>query len=154
MIVYNLTCPKDHEFEAWFQDSDAFDAQAAQGAVQCPRCGSVEIRKALMAPRVARSKDKARSRPAPPPAPPVDAPMTAATARKAEFAKLLTELRQHVEKNCDYVGDKFAEEARRIHYGEADQRDIYGESTLAEARELLDEGIQVAPVPGLPKRDS
>lgn len=152
MIVYSLTCSDNHEFEAWFKDSAAFDEQRAQKVVLCPSCGSDDVRKAVMAPRISRSRTEAPL-PSEPTGKEVPA-VSATTARREELQRLLVELRQHVEANCDYVGDRFAEEARRIHYGEADARDIYGETTPDEARNLLEEGVKVAPLPPLPRRNN
>lgn len=139
MIKYELKCRKDHVFEAWFYDSATYDKQAAGGKVLCPVCGSRKVAKAPMAPRIGRSK----------------ADRVADEAKRAAAArKLLAELRDHVEKNADYVGDKFAEEARRIHYGETDPRSIYGEASPEEARELAEEGVDVAVIPWLPRGDA
>src|SRR5690606_8823111 len=115
MIVFDLRCRKGHVFEAWFPDSAAYEDQAAGGKVACPLCGSRKVTKALMAPNVASSKDR------PDPRKPEgrhEAVAMAETAKAAELRRLLRELRRHVEQNCDYVGERFAEEARKIHYGE------------------------------------
>jgi hypothetical protein len=133
MILYTLRCSSDHEFEAWFRDGATYEAQAAAGEIACPECGDLEIEKAPMAPRVARSR--------PEPSP-------------ADVRRLLQQVRKHVETNCDYVGDKFADEARKIHKGDADKRGIYGEATDAEHRELTEEGIEVHRVPWVPPNDA
>lgn len=139
MIKYELKCRKAHVFEAWFYDSAAYDKQAAGGKVVCPVCGSRKVTKAPMAPRLARSKGA----------------QAADEARQmAKAMKALTELREHVEKNADYVGEKFPEEARKIHYGETDKRNIYGEASKEEAKELAEEGIDVAMIPWLPRSDA
>ncbi|PKQ03771.1 MAG: DUF1178 domain-containing protein [Alphaproteobacteria bacterium HGW-Alphaproteobacteria-12] len=140
MIRYVLRCEKDHEFDGWFPSSDGFDAQVAAGDVLCPHCGSPNVCKALMAPSIGKSaaKDTAAS--------PADA--------MQKMSMMMLALKKHVEENCDYVGDKFAEEARRIHYGESGHRDIYGEATLDEARELIEEGVEVAPLPVVPPRQA
>lgn len=135
MIHFNLRCAKDHEFEAWFQSSDAFDRQLRSRRVICPSCGDHKIVKAPMAPAVAAQS----RRPQP------DA---------VQMRQALTELRDKVEKNCDYVGNDFPDEARKIHYGEAEARGIYGEATAAEASELVDEGVKVAPLPWIRRADS
>lgn len=144
MIRYALTCNRDHEFDGWFASSETFDAQAASGDVLCPHCGSADVRKALMAPSLGKGTKKG-SKPA-------------ETSSPAEIAQkmsvMMLALKKHVEENCDYVGDKFAEEARRIHYGETAQRDIYGEATLADARDLIEEGVEVAPLPVVPPRSA
>jgi hypothetical protein len=143
MIRYRLICDKEHEFDGWFRSSSDFDEQAAAGDVICPQCASAKVRKGLMAPSIPR---KGNTKP--------EAPgKTRAGAEIAENVTLMmSELRRHVETNYDYVGDKFAEEARRMHYEETPRRDIYGETTLDEARELIEEGVEVAPLPGLEKR--
>lgn len=152
MIVFDLKCRKEHVFEAWFPDSASFAEQAAAGKVLCPVCGSRKVTKALMAPNVATSKELA---PAPRPAEAGRRESVAVAegvpegARAGELRRLLRELRSHVEQNCDYVGERFAEEARKIHYGETDPRGIYGETSDAEAEALADEGIEVARVPWL-----
>jgi len=146
MIVFDLRCRKGHVFEAWFPDSAAYEDQAAGGKVACPLCGSRKVTKALMAPNVASSKDR------PDPRKPEgrhEAVAMAETAKAAELRRLLRELRRHVEQNCDYVGERFAEEARKIHYGETDPRGIYGEASEAEAEALAEEGIEIARVPWL-----
>lgn len=139
MIRYSLICERDHEFDGWFSSSDGYEEQAAAGEVACPQCGSTRVSKALMAPNVARGVAK-RSGGAP------------ANEMVERMSMVMLALKQHVEENCDYVGDTFAEEARRIHYGETEHRDIYGEATLDEARELIEEGVTVAPLPIRPTR--
>ncbi|MFN4309425.1 MAG: DUF1178 family protein [Ferrovibrio sp.] len=139
MIKYELKCRKDHVFEAWFYDSATYDKQAAGGKIVCPVCNSRKITKAPMAPRIGKSKGE----------------VAAAEAKEVAIAmKALRELRDHVEKNADYVGDQFAEEARKIHYGETDKRNIYGEATKEEAKELTEEGIDVAMIPWVPRGDA
>ena len=143
MIKYELKCRKDHVFEGWFYDSATYDKQAAKGEIVCPVCNSRKITKAPMAPRIARSKaERAAAR------------VADEAKQKAVMMKALRELRDHVEKNADYVGDRFAEEARKIHYGETDERNIYGEASKDEARELAEEGIDVATIPWLPREDA
>ncbi|HAC56765.1 MAG TPA: DUF1178 domain-containing protein [Rhodobiaceae bacterium] len=144
MIRYALLCEKDHEFDGWFPSSDGFDAQVASGDVLCPHCGSPKVRKALMAPRIGKSIGKKSA------ASEVAASAPAELAQK--MSMMMLALKKHVEENCDYVGDAFAEEARRIHYGETEHRDIYGEATLDEARELIEEGVEVTPLPLTPRR--
>ncbi len=140
MIVFDLSCPKAHIFEGWFKDSAAFDRQVAAGEVSCPTCGSRKIKKALMAPNVATSE-----KPATPEVGPEGSKKAAMEIEKvAEVRKALRELRKTVEDNFDHVGPAFAEEARKIHYGEADPRNIYGETDDAEAEALSEEGIEVA----------
>ena len=140
MIVFNLKCRRDHHFEAWFRDNVTFDEQVAAGVVDCPVCGSKKVEKALMAPHVAkggRAEKTARE-----------------IAKVAQAKKALTELRRQVEENCDYVGPTFAEEARKIHYGECDERSIYGETSNEEAKALDEEGVKVQRIPWLPRENS
>ena len=166
MIKYRLACAKEHEFEAWFSDSAAFDTQKKRGQVVCPECGSKKVSKTLMAPSVSTSKRRERAArqgmqramqaaaaaaaeaPAPPPATEADVRREAV---RQEFLGLMRRVRKHVEENAEYVGPKFAEEARRIHNEEAEARGIYGEASLEEARELVEEGIEVLPLPALPE---
>lgn len=131
MILFRLRCANDHHFEGWFRDNAGFDAQAAAGEISCPECGDCKVEKAIMAPRLNRAHGSA-----------LDAPDIAKHMRQA-----LGELRRKVEESCDYVGEKFPEEARRIHYGETDPRPIYGEATPEEARELTEEGVEVGMIP-------
>jgi len=160
MIRYALHCRNGHDFESWFPNSAAFDKQAKRGLVECPVCGSAKVEKAIMAPRLGRSDDTPRAESAPPvPAPmpvappAVSQPMTpvmALSPRERELRQKLKELRDHVTKNSHYVGPQFAEEARKIHYGETEHRSIYGEASPDEAKELHDEGIEFHPLPVLP----
>lgn len=135
MILFKLRCAAEHEFEAWFRDGAAYERQAARGEIACPECGDSAIEKAPMAPRLARAGS------APPPSP-------------EEMRRMLQQVRKHVETHCDYVGPRFADEARRIHRGEADARGIYGEATDTESQELADEGIEVARIPWVPPSDA
>jgi hypothetical protein len=138
VISYNLACAKGHEFEGWFKDSAAYDLQEADGSLACPLCGSAHVKKAIMAPSVMTSVTKAKGKAVAAAAPAVDAQ----TAKR-----FIAGFRKFIEENADYVGPKFPEEARKIHYGETEERPIYGESTVSEARELIEEGIEIAPVP-------
>jgi len=170
MIRYALNCAEGHGFESWFQNSAAYDKQRKRGLVTCPLCGSAKVEKAVMAPRLARS-EAVVSAPLPlPPAPP--APPSAATTPPAsmpppavaagkspvaimspmerELRQKLKELREHVTKNANYVGPRFPEEARKIHYGETEHRSIYGEASPDEAKALHEEGIEFHPLPILP----
>ena len=139
MILFDLRCTRDHVFEAWFPNNAAYEKQAKAGAVACPSCGSRKVEKAPMAPRIGKA---------------AKAGVPAVAAEHAGIRQQLTELRAKIEANCDYVGDKFAEEARRIHYGETERRDIYGETSDDEAKELNDEGVKFSRVPWLPRQDS
>jgi hypothetical protein len=130
VIVYNLRCKNGHEFEGWFRDSAAYDLQHEEGHLSCPTCNSRKVEKAIMAPALAGTRDSDARRDQ--------------TRQQRQF---MTGLRKYVQENAEYVGPKFAEEARRIHYGEAVDRHIYGETSLEEARELAEEGLDVAPLP-------
>ncbi len=138
MILFDLKCSEDHPFEGWFPDSKAFERQRRKGEILCPVCGSSEVEKALMAPNVTTSKRKDAGR---------------AEQTKAAVMAALTQVREHVEANCDYVGPEFAEEARKIHYGEVEKRDIYGEASNDDARELEEEGIEFGRIPWLPRAE-
>lgn len=147
MILYELQCGQGHRFEVWFKDSAAYDRQAEAGAVACPRCGDLHVVKAPMAPGlVGRAA-------APVPAPVERREKEGDPADLREGVRRLETLRRMVEANCDYVADAFPEEARRMHRGEVEARGIYGEATAEDARDLLDEGIRIAPVPWMRKRD-
>ena len=131
MVVYDIRCSHEHVFEAWFPDSAAFDAQAAAGHVACPTCGDTRVVRAPMAPNIATGKGDAERR------------------RELEdhAMKVLTNMREFIEKSCDNVGGRFAEEARKIHYGESAPRNIYGRATGEEAEALKDEGIEFGELP-------
>ncbi|HEX2509809.1 MAG TPA: DUF1178 family protein [Microvirga sp.] len=146
MIKYALACEQGHEFESWFPSGDAYDAQAKRGFVSCPICNSTKVEKAVMAPRVARAA-AAQPQPAPAPEP---QPVAMLSEKEREIRALLRAVREHVVQNAENVGKGFAEEARKMHYGEIDHRSIYGEATPVEARELLEEGIEVHPMPVVP----
>lgn len=133
MILFELRCAKDHHFEGWFKDNAGYDAQAAAGEIACPVCGSVEVAKAIMAPRLNKSTGQA-----------LDAQDAA-----REMRRLLSDLRQKIEDNCDYVGEKFPDEARKIHYGDIEPRPIYGEASPEQAEDLEEEGITVQSIPWL-----
>jgi hypothetical protein len=140
MIRYALACDAGHSFESWFRSSDDFDVQARRGLVACPHCGSPRVSKQIMAPAIRPSPDgeiAARSVVMPDP-------------KQAEFQQMMRAFRQFVEQNAENVGGDFAEEARKIHYGETEERAIYGQATPAEVRSLHEEGVEVAPLPILP----
>jgi hypothetical protein len=154
MIRYALNCEHGHGFESWFQSSAAYDKQAKRALVTCPVCGSAKVEKAIMAPRLARA-EATEQLPAPlpstpPPAVPAKTPVAIMSPPERELRKKLKELRDHVTKNADYVGPRFPEQARKIHYGEIEHRSIYGEASADEARELHEEGIEFHPLPILP----
>lgn len=131
MIVYALRCSAGHDFEAWFRDSNAFEGQETEGKLVCPVCGLRSIAKAPMAPAL---KPRAGA--------PVSAP-----EEMRKMRRFVTGLRKYIEQNADYVGPRFPEEARKIHYGETEERHIYGEASPADARELIEEGVDIAPMP-------
>ena len=144
MIHYDLMCDQGHVFDGWFRDSAAFDAQAGQGLVLCAVCGSSKIEKQLMAPGIPTKSNRKDSTPQKMLAGPVD-------PRLQAMAQMMREMRKQVEQNAEYVGDKFAEEARKIHYEETEKRGIYGEATADDAKALIEEGIEVHPLPRLPE---
>ena len=163
MIKYSVQCQKGHGFEAWFQNSAAFETQTKRGLVSCPACGSVKVTKALMAPHVsAKTRKKGKAEPMPQgvatgrevavaPARGAQRVASPPVAIPAEMAELLRHIRREVEANADYVGPKFAEEARKIHYEEAPERGIYGEASLEDVQALHEEGIDCLPLPVLPE---
>ena len=137
MIHLALRCEHDHAFDGWFRNSEDFEKQKKKGLVACPSCGSSSVDKALMAPSVSTGRTKEKM----------------ALAMNAAQKKAMAELKALTEKmreNADYVGDKFAEEARKIHFGEADQRGIYGEATAEEAKSLAEDGVEFMPLPVFP----
>jgi hypothetical protein len=150
MIRYALACAKGHSFESWFQNSAAYDKQAKQKLVTCPVCGTHKVEKEIMSPRIAGARKRAEA-----PAPASDqanekTPVAIVSPQEHELRKKLKELRAHLTQNADYVGQKFPEEARKMHYGEADHRSIYGEASPDEAQKLHEEGIEFHPLPVLP----
>jgi hypothetical protein len=156
MIRYALHCEHGHGFESWFQNSAAYDKQAKRALVTCPVCGSAKIEKAIMAPRLSRAETVESSLPtSAPPASPLPVPAAINTTvimspPERELRQKLKELRDAVTKNASYVGPRFPEEARKIHYGETEHRSIYGEASPDEAKELHEEGIDFLPLPALP----
>lgn len=137
MIQYSLICDNAHKFEAWFKSSAAFDEQLAGGDVACPVCMSATVEKAMMAPAVNRANSGKLS-------------LSAGHPEHAKLREALRALRQKVTSEADYVGDKFADEARKIHFKEADPRGIYGEATREEVTSLVEDGVDFMPLPGLP----
>ena len=137
MIRYALRCDHDHGFDAWFGSSSDYDDQAARGLVECPFCGSPAVEKAVMAPALGGARRSA------------DAP-DAARKMQTMMMEAAREVRAHVEANFDYVGDRFAREARDIHEGRSEKREIYGEATPGEVKKLKDDGVPCAPLPSLP----
>ncbi|MGE4219662.1 MAG: DUF1178 family protein [Alphaproteobacteria bacterium] len=139
MILYTLRCAHEHGFDAWFRNSATYDEQAAAGEVMCPVCGDTRVTKAPMAPRIASSRGREVS----------DEAQKMATMRE-----MLRDMRAKVEANCEHVGDEFAEEARKMHYGEIEHRDIYGNASDDDYNALTEEGVPVARIPWLPPSDS
>jgi hypothetical protein len=157
VIRYALICDKSHEFESWFQSSDAFAKQAKRGLVTCPACGSAKVEKALMTPQLTRTdKGKSRRAPSATEAPGQDAPASSnvpvaiMSNEEKQFRAKLKELRDHLTKNSDNVGKKFPDEARKMHYGEIEHRSIYGEASAEDAKALHEEGVEFHPLPILP----
>ncbi len=139
MILFDLKCANDHVFEAWFKDSETFESQADGDEIVCPLCGDSTVEKALMAPRIGKG----------------DHAMAKKAAEHAKrYAAFASKVRRHVEDNCDYVGPEFAEEARKIHYGESEARGIYGEASDNDAEALDEEGIEVQRIPWAPREDA
>jgi hypothetical protein len=138
LIRFSLICDHDHEFEAWFRSNDDFDTQKKRGFVDCPTCGSSKVQKALMAPAVSTGKKREKI----------------ALAMNEMQKKAMAEMKalsEKIRENADYVGDKFAEEARKIHFGESEARGIYGEATLDEAKSLAEDGVGFMPIPVFPE---
>jgi hypothetical protein len=156
MIRYTLRCDRGHAFESWFQNSSAYESQEKRQLVNCPACGSAKVERAIMAPQIMsrKGRESALPAPAPTPAPTADAAVTASTplmmAQERELRAKLKELRDHIVKNADNVGERFPNEARKMHYGDIEHRPIYGEASPDEARALIDEGVEVSPLPVLP----
>lgn len=136
MIVFDLKCSRGHRFEGWFKDSAAFETQSDAREIPCAVCGDTEVSKALMAPNIATGEDRAKAK--------ADDPRLKDLVQNAH--KAMRQLRDHVESTHEDVGTRFPEEARKIHYGESQERGIYGEASLADAKELTEEGIEVFPL--------
>src|ERR1700759_745736 len=157
MIRYALHCDRKHEFESWFQSSSAYDSQVKRKLVTCPICGSAKVDKAIMAPRIVGKKGRGPATPPLEPATTAAAPEAAPSgstslmmAQERELRTKLKELRDHIVKNADNVGERFANEARKMHYGEIEHRPISGEASNEEARALIEEVVEVSPLPVLP----
>lgn len=147
MIRYTLTCDQDHLFESWFQSSAAFDTLAAGGHLSCAICGSPDVKRALMAPSVPAKNNTKKDA-----AEPVQKKTNDLSAPMSDAEAALTKMRKDVEDNSEYVGSKFADEARKMHEGDSPERAIYGEAKLADAKKLIEDGVPVAPLPFMPKR--
>jgi hypothetical protein len=154
MIRYNLRCERGHAFESWFQSSSAYDSQVKRKLVSCPACGSAKVEKAIMAPQIGRKKKDGAAAPQPEAASTEVSTVPSTPlmmAQERELRAKLKELRDHVTKNADNVGERFPNEARKMHYGDIEHRPIYGEASPDEARALIDEGVEVSPIPVLPE---
>jgi hypothetical protein len=138
LIQFTLQCSQGHRFDAWFKSAAAYDEQQARGIVTCAQCGDAQVEKALMAPAVGRKENQKVS-------------LSAAHPDAARFREMLRQFRQKVTSEADYVGDRFAEEARKIHFEESDARGIYGEATRDEVADLIEEGIDFLPLPDMPE---
>ncbi len=166
MIVFDLRCEENHVFEAWFKNSEAYELQTLEGLVECPFCGSTDVVKSLMSPNIplkSNSNSKqitdlvsADHRVAASANVPDTMETSSEDVKRAleHMHNTMKKYRNHVKKECEYVGENFAKEARAIHEGDAELRGIYGEATLEETEELLNEGVDILPVPGLGKLDS
>ena len=154
MIRYSLRCEQDHSFESWFQSSSAYDQQVKRKLVACPVCGSARVEKAIMAPRIVGKKGREKTPVQVETAAPAETPATESTslmmAQERELRAKIKELRDHIVKNADNVGEKVPNEARAMHYGDKEHRPIYGEASPDEARALIEEGVEVSPLPVLP----
>jgi len=156
MIRYSLRCDRGHAFESWFQSSSAYEQQEKRKLVNCPTCGSDKVERAIMAPQIVSKKGREIAAPEPAPAPAPEATTATSTstpllmAQERELRAKLKELRDHIVKNADNVGERFPNEARKMHYGDIEHRPIYGEASPEEARSLIEEGVEVSPLPVLP----
>tara|TARA_B110000240_G_scaffold92783_1_gene105362 strand:+ start:387 stop:806 length:420 start_codon:yes stop_codon:yes gene_type:complete len=133
MIKYSLECNQSHTFDAWFSDSLNFEKQNKNNQISCPNCSSLKIKKSIMAPSIPSKNYKS----------------DLLNEKKDKVEVVLSKVRKHVEDNFDYVGDKFADEARSMHYGEKEEREIYGETTIEDAVDLIEEGVNIKPMPGV-----
>jgi hypothetical protein len=149
MIRYALACDKAHAFESWFPSSEAYEGQRARGLVTCPVCDSSAVEKQIMAPSIGR-KDKAPPLPVPTEAPVAPQPVALLSPQEQAMRAMIKAFREHVTQNAENVGPRFVEQARKMHYGEIEHRSIYGEATPVDARELIEEGIEVHPLPIIP----
>jgi hypothetical protein len=154
MIRYNLRCERGHSFESWFQSSSAYESQEKRKLVSCPACGTVKVERAIMAPQIVSKKGRDAAVPAPVEASTTETAAQGSTpllmAQEIELRAKIKELRDHIVKNADNVGERFPNEARKMHYGDIEHRPIYGEASPEEARSLIDEGVEVSPLPVLP----
>lgn len=163
MIHYQLHCDQNHEFDGWFASSAAFEDQQKRGLISCPFCADTKVHRALMAPALGRKSNRmpepVQSSNTPELSEVVQTQVPTSLALQGgeastQLAELVQKMRHEIEMHCDYVGNDFAKEARKIHYGETDARGIYGEATIDEAQELVEEGIEVAALPWAPRTNS
>ena len=155
MIRYSLHCDRGHTFESWFQSSSAYESQEKRKLVNCPVCGSARVERSIMSPQIVSKKGRdSQSNDMPAPAQPTEVTASGSTpllmAQERELRAKLKELRDHIVKNADNVGERIPNEARKMHYGDIEHRPIYGEASPEEARSLIDEGVEVSPLPVLP----
>ncbi len=142
MIRYQLICDQSHEFESWFRSSDDFDRQSASDLLECPLCGSTHVKKALMAPSVKTARQQSKR---------AGSSELHASPSTQEIQSKMREMREHVTKNSEYVGPRFASVARDMHTGDEPERGIYGEAKGEEVKKLIEDGIHVLPLPVLPE---
>ena len=154
MIHYSLRCERGHTFESWFQSSAAYESQEKRKLVSCPSCGSIKVGRGIMAPRIVSKKGRDTTAPSVPEVTSTEVTTTESTpllmAQERELRAKIKELRDHITRNADNVGERFPNEARKMHYGDIEHRPIYGEASPDEARALIDEGVEVSPLPVLP----
>jgi len=150
MIRFTLRCAEGHGFESWFASSEAFDRLAEENRVACPECGDSNVKKAIMAPQVRPARNASSGLPVSQ----VAADVAVAVTPDPEVAAAIAKLRDHVEKNSDFVGDRFTQEARSMHLGDTPSRAIHGQASPAQARELIEDGVPVLPLPFRPKERS
>jgi hypothetical protein len=146
MIRYSLKCVEGHAFDSWFQSAEAFDALAAKGLLSCAVCGADDVKKAIMAPRVRKKGGVVAPEPSV-----ADAPAPSLSTPATPVEQAMKAMQAHVEKHSTYVGGRFADEARAIHLGDAPERMIHGEAKPEEAKALIEDGVPIAPLPGVPK---
>jgi hypothetical protein len=153
MIHYQLRCGHSHEFDGWFNDSASFEKQAKRGLIECPECGATDVERALMTPAVSTRENLPMPVPRAEPPAPVAAAEKTAVQVPAQMLAVLQRMRAEIEKNCDYVGPAFADQARAMHRGEVEAKPIYGETSDEQAESLAEEGIEVAKIPWVPRAD-
>lgn len=140
-MKFSLECKNDHAFEGWFRSNEDFETQQKRGFLECPMCGTSKVTKSLMAPSVTTGRSKEKMQ------------VAAGQAAQAQMMAKMMEFAKEVKAKAEDVGEKFPEEARKIHYGEEDARAIYGKASNEEVAELLDEGVELMPLPDVPDDD-